>query len=43
VRVNPAHPSTALEQLLIETGTGTRSINTPTNWSIERVTWESVR
>jgi hypothetical protein len=42
VRVNPVHPSTPLEQFLIEIGYGTRSIVTPTNWSVERVTWESV-
>jgi Caspase domain/Domain of unknown function (DUF4384) len=41
VRANPTRPSTPLEQFLIEIGYGTRSIVTPANWSIERVTWES--
>jgi len=42
VRVNPTRPSTPLEQFLVEIGYGTRSIVTPTNWSIERFTWESL-
>ena len=41
VRRTAAHPRSALERLLIETGSSSRSVVTPENWSIERVTWES--
>jgi len=45
VRTPQRQPESALEQLLAMTASGTRSLSviTPANWSIERVTFESVR
>jgi hypothetical protein len=45
VRAVPAHPATALEELLLLTASGSRakSFATPAAWSIERVSFESVR
>lgn len=45
VRTAPAHPATALEELLQLTASGSRgkSFVTPASWSIERVSFECVR
>jgi uncharacterized caspase-like protein len=41
VRLAGTRPSTPLEELLAQLGSSTRSIVTPSNWSIERTSWES--
>jgi hypothetical protein len=41
VRRAGTHARTALERLFLETGYSTRSVLTPTQWSIERTTFES--
>ncbi|MBV8515981.1 MAG: caspase family protein [Acidobacteria bacterium] len=41
VRSNGTRPSTPLEELLASLGSSTRAVVTPSNWSIERTTWES--